>query len=113
MPKRCLPPAAPADLTGPNPDVIFATLGDPVRRRLLLALVDGQPRTATQLMPAASRRLSAVLKHLVVLRAADMITADLDPVDNRRQRYHLSPAFPVQKTDSGWEIDFGCCLVRV
>lgn len=35
-----------------------------------------------------------------------------NPQDGRRRLYHLAPAIPVTKTERGWEMDFGYCLVR-
>jgi len=32
--------------------------------------------------------------------------------DGRRQFCHLCPSIPVTKTATGWEMDFGYCLVR-
>jgi|APTNR8051073442_1049403.scaffolds.fasta_scaffold207073_1 hypothetical protein len=34
------------------------------------------------------------------------------PQDGRRLLYRLAPAIPVTKTERGWEMDFGYCLVR-
>jgi len=35
-----------------------------------------------------------------------------NPQDGRLLLYHLAPAIPVTKTERGWEMDFGYCLVR-
>ena len=113
MPNRSRPPTPPANATGPNPDIIFATLGDPVRRRILQALADGQPRVAKQLAGVASRRISATIKHLAVLRDAGLIVAQENPQDGHRQHYVLAAGIAVTRTERGLEMDFDCCLVRV
>ena len=93
-------------------DTVFATLGDRTRRRLLLAMADGVPRTATQLMSAAGKRLDATLKHLVVLRNSGLIVASQDAMDRRRQTYTLAPTIVVTRSPEGHTMDFGYCLVR-
>lgn len=113
MPNRSRPPALPANATGPNPDVIFAALGDPVRRRILQALADGRPRTAGELGGLVTRRISATLKHLNVLRDAGLIRAQENPQDGHRQHYVLVAGIPVTKTEKGFEMDFDCCVVRI
>ncbi len=115
QPTSARPP--PPTLPAPPPqvipaDVIYASLGDPVRRRLLQTLADGKPRTATMLTGSSGRRLDATLKHLVNLRAAGLVHIAKNPTDGRRQHYQLNPAIPVTKTATGWEIEFGYCLVR-
>lgn len=84
-----------------------------MRRRILQALADGQPRVAKQLASIASRRISATLKHLVVLRDAGLILSRQDPQDGHRQQYILGPGIPVTRTERGLAMDFGCCLVRI
>ncbi len=114
MPKRSLSPASAADPTARNRDAIFALLADPVRRRILELLADGQPHTASGCAKQVSRRLDAALKHLIALRNAGVVTTQADPVDSRRQLYTLVPTIPVQRTAAGRvEIDFDCCLVRL
>ena len=93
-------------------DTVFASLGDRTRRRLLLALSDGQPRRATALTPASGKRFDATLKHLIALRNAGLIVAAPDPADSRRQRYALAPSVNVAQTPEGRTMDFGYCLVR-
>ena len=104
-------PAVPASAV--NADLIYAALGDPRRRRILQVLADGQPRTATQLAPVVGKRLDATLKHLVALRKAGLLLMAPDQNDARRQAYALTPHVAVTGTAAdGWELDFGCCLVR-
>ena len=103
----------PAPTATVPPDLIYDALGDPRRRRILQCLADGKPRTATDLKGATGKRLDATLKHLVALRQAGLIVSLPNAVDGRRQLYGLSPHVPVKRTEAGgWEMDFGCCLVR-
>ena len=89
-----------------------APAAHPTRRRLLQILTDGQGRTATVLAGNVGKRLDATLKHLGALRGADLVVTAENPQDGRRLLYHLAPAIPAMKTDRGWEMDFGYCLVR-
>lgn len=110
-------PAAPPTLPVPPAqvipaDTVYAALGDPTRRRILQILAHGQAHTATTLAGNVGKRLDATLKHLVTLRGAGLVITAENPDDGRCQLYHLSPSIPVTKTDTGWEMDFGYCLVR-
>ena len=58
------------------------------------------------------KRLDATPKHLVALRGAGLVITAENPDDGRRLLYHLAPGIPVTKTERGWEMDFGYCLVR-
>jgi DNA-binding transcriptional ArsR family regulator len=104
----------PVAVTGWTADALFAALGDPVRRRLLLTLADGVPRTASELTGSAERTLDATLKHLVTLRAGGVVVKRANPGDARRQLYSLAHGVTVRTLASGGrEIDFGPCLVRL
>lgn len=110
-------PAAPNATPAPPPqvipaDTIYAALSDPTRRRLLQILAHGKAHTATVLASNVGKRLDATLKHLVALRGAGLVVTAENPQDGRRQLYRLAPSIPVTKTDTGWEMDFGYCLVR-
>jgi len=107
------PPAIPAPPSQVIPaDTVYAALGDPTRRRLLQILADGQGRTASVLAGGVGKRLDATLKHLVALRGAGLVITAENPQDGYRLLYHLAPAIPATKTERGWEMDFGYCLVR-
>ena len=58
------------------------------------------------------RCLDATLKRLVALRGAGLVVTAENLQGGRRLLYHLAPAIPVTKTATGWEMDFGYCLVR-
>jgi DNA-binding transcriptional ArsR family regulator len=113
MARRSKPPPPAAGAAGWNPDVVFAVLADPVRRRLFQCLAHGKPLRALDLALNVGRRLDAALKHLVFLRKAGWITMAPDPVDARRQLYSLAPFVVVTRTEKGCEIDFGCCVLRI
>ena len=94
-------------------DLVFAVLGNPTRRRLLISLAGRPLQTASSLVGATGRNLDATLKHLVALRAAKLITTEENPQDGRRFLYRLSPDISVRRTDAALEVDFGCGVVRV
>jgi len=54
---------------------VFAALADGTRRRLLRAVVDGGPTTATALSSELPVTRQAVAKHLGVLRQAGLVRA--------------------------------------
>jgi DNA-binding transcriptional ArsR family regulator len=96
-----------------NADLVFAALGDPSRRRLMVSLAGRPLQTATDLRGATGKRLDATLKHLVALRAAKLVVAEENPRDGRRMVYRLSPDVTVRRTETALELDFGCGVVRV
>lgn len=106
-------PTVPVSVRIVSADVVFASLGDPTRRRILEALSDGQPRRARALGGASGKRFDATLKHLITLRDSGLIVATPDPTDNRRQLYTLAPSVKVEVSPAGRTMDFGYCLVRL
>lgn len=85
-----------------------------MRRRLLLVLSDGKPRTATGLKNSARRTLDGTLKHQVALREGGLVATKENPADGHRFLYALAPGVQVRTTDSGRrEIDFGPCVLRL
>lgn len=97
-----------------DPDEVFSMLGNPIRRRILLALTQGPGLAASQLGTVVERTQDATLKHLNALRAARLVHMETEPEDHRRQRYTLSPAIQLRPADAPvQELDFGCCLWRV
>lgn len=48
----------------------------------------------------------------VALCGAGLAVTAENPQDGRRLLYHLAPAIPATKTERGWEMDFGYCLVQ-
>lgn len=116
MPDPAPPPLPPSSALPPKewpPDLVFTMLIDPVRRHLLETFARGVSAPASQLAPAAGRRLDALLKHLTAMRTAGLVVAKHDPQDHRRQLYSLSPDVTVRTVPDGREIDFGCCVLRV
>jgi DNA-binding transcriptional ArsR family regulator len=68
-------------------DLVFATLANPVRRRLLELLADG-PRRAGALAREFELSRPAVAEHLRVLQDASLVVG----VQRGRERYyHLNP----------------------
>jgi DNA-binding transcriptional ArsR family regulator len=71
-------PASPAE-----PDDILAAMADPTRRQLLATLAADGPATATELAAGLPISRQAIAKHLVVLRAAGLVTSSKDGRDVR------------------------------
>jgi DNA-binding transcriptional ArsR family regulator len=105
-------PAVPATPLQVDPDTVFFALGDPTRRRILMALAAGVPKTVTELLPATQTKFDATRKHLQELRKAKMVTMAPDPVDSRRQRYSLPPGVIADLSQPMRTLDFGCVVVR-
>jgi DNA-binding transcriptional ArsR family regulator len=80
----------------PEPDAeaiaeqVFAALADPTRRSILATLATGGPATATDLAVELPISRQAIAKHLALLAAAGLVTAE--PGERRRVRYRLQPA---------------------
>jgi DNA-binding transcriptional ArsR family regulator len=72
---------------------VFATLADPTRRAILAALASRGPATATELAADLPITRQAIAKHLALLAAAGLVTAE--PGERRRVRYRLRSA-PMQ-----------------
>ena len=106
-------PTVPIAVKTVDADTVFAALGDATRRRILLGLSDGKPRTATVVRSISGQRLSATIKNLAALRNAGLVVTSQDKVDGRRQAYSLAPSVAVQELPDGKKtMDFGYCLVR-
>src|SRR5437016_8836149 len=72
---------------------VFGALADPTRRAILAALASGGPATATDLAAGLPISRQAIAKHLALLAAAGLVTAE--PGERRRVRYRLRSA-PMQ-----------------
>ena len=68
-------------------DLVFAALGNPVRRQLMELLVEG-PRTAGALAASFDLSRPAVSEHLAVLRTAGLVQEEKA---GRERHYHLTP----------------------
>ena len=110
-------PASPASPPNPAPrwteDEIFTVMSNHARRRIIKALANAVGRPASDLMGTTRKRLDATIKDCCILTKAGFLQMAIDPADGRRMLYTLSPSVPVAKTSSGWELDFGCCVLRV
>jgi DNA-binding transcriptional ArsR family regulator len=94
-------------------DLIYETLANRARRRLLISLAAGGPQPAADLTGASGKRLDATLKHLISLRAAKLVVQQENPRDGRKYLYALAPNVPVTKTEQGAVLDFGFVTVRL
>ena len=72
---------------------VFIALADSTRRAILAALASGGPATATDLAQRLPITRQAIAKHLGLLAAAGLVTAE--PGERRRVRYRLRSA-PMQ-----------------
>jgi DNA-binding transcriptional ArsR family regulator len=72
---------------------VFVALADPTRRAILAALAADGPATATDLADGLPITRQAIAKHLALLAAAGLVTAE--PGERRRVRYRLRSA-PMQ-----------------
>lgn len=70
-------------------------------------------RSATDLTATTGKRLDATIKDCSALVKAGFLQMAPSPVDGRKMLYTLVPAVPITKTASGWELDLGCCVLRV
>ena len=108
------PVSTPAAVAPLDEEAVFSALGNEKRRKLLLALADGQGKPACQLVHLmVGRTHDAALKHLTELREARLVQMAKDPTDARRQLYTLTAAVKVVREAGGLERDFGCCVWRV
>lgn len=69
-------------------DAIFGALGDPTRRRVIRALSEQGPSTATGLASQLPVTRQAVAKHLAALSDAGLVTATQR---GREKLYRISP----------------------
>ena len=106
-------PTVPVSVRTIDADTVFAALGEPTRRRILLALFDGKLHPARALGGSSPKHFDNRRKHLDVLTRAGLVVAEPDPNDRRRQVYRLAPSVKVAETPQGRTMDFGYCLVRL
>ncbi len=72
---------------------VFVALADPMRRSILAALAEKGPTTATDLADQLPITRQGIAKHLALLAAAGLVTAEAG--QGRRVQYRLHPA-PMQ-----------------
>ena len=83
-------------------DVVFAALADPTRRRVLRLVAERGPTSATLLQGQLSVTRQAIVKHLVVLSRAGLVTGQRA---GQEVRYALVPE-PLDEV-SQWIADIG------
>src|SRR5688572_1088987 len=67
---------------------LFTALADPIRRSLLVNLAEHSPRTATQLAQEYPITRQGILKHLIILEDAGLVSVHQA---GREKRYTLTP----------------------
>lgn len=81
---------------------VFATLGDPTRRRILTLVADREGATASALARELPISRQAVQKHLASLESAGLVTA------TRQGRERVFRVTPAPLSDAvGWIADVG------
>ncbi|MCB9742402.1 MAG: winged helix-turn-helix transcriptional regulator [Alphaproteobacteria bacterium] len=75
----------------PEPDEVFAALGDPVRVAVVRALLEG-PERSSALAERLGLARPKMSKHLRVLLDAGLVEVQVDPEDHRAREYHLRRA---------------------
>ncbi len=113
MPDPTPPASSPNQPPRWTEDAIFTVMSNHARRRIIKALANAVGRSASDLMGTTGKKLDATIKDCGLLVKAGFLQMASDPVDGRRMLYTLAPTVPVTQTSSGWELDFGCCVLRV
>jgi DNA-binding transcriptional ArsR family regulator len=83
-------------------DAVFSALSDPTRRRVIRALSEEGPVTATELAERIPVSRQAIAKHLASLEDAGLVASS---VDGRSRRFRLTPG-PMREA-MGWMADVG------
>ena len=95
-------------------DKVLPMFAHPLRWKILLALAEKGPLTASALPGAGSLRgLNSVLKHLGVLRKLNWVVQIENPGDGRKFLYAVSPALPLVQTEHGPVLDFTYATFRL
>ena len=79
-------------------DTIFKALAHESRRKLLDALCERNGQTLNDLCEHLDTSRQAVMKHLAILEAANLVTVTWQ---GREKRHYLNPA-PLQETYGRW-----------
>jgi DNA-binding transcriptional ArsR family regulator len=109
------PSAAAADLDE-RAGAVFSALADPTRRRLLRAVVERGPVTATVLSATLPVTRQAVAKHLGILRHAGLVEAERAGRETRyrAQTDAMSAATRwIDQTGAAWDARLGRLQAQV
>lgn len=88
-------------------------MSNPARRCIVKVLAACAGRCASDLRGTTKKRADATIKDCTALVKAGFLRMAPDPADGRRMLYTLDPAVPRTQTPTGWELDFGCCVLRL
>ena len=104
-----------ADLPGGNGEAaslearaVFALLGNKTRLAILRILLDGRPRTATDMAAALQRDFDGVSKQLRLLREGGLLV-DFAGEDRRFLYFRI----PEKYRQTPGLLDFGVCTIRL
>ena len=108
-----LPPSAPNAGTQLPEDSVFLALCNAGRRHLLRRLVvAGGSMTASEAASGDRKHRNLTVKNLTFLASLHVLLPSVDSADARKQRYTLTPYATPRRTEAGWELDFGCAVLR-
>jgi DNA-binding transcriptional ArsR family regulator len=93
-------------------DSVFEALSDPSRRRILVALFDGQWHAVSGMGGPYPKHRDLIRKHCDALVKGGFIESQPDPADERRKVYRLTPIVKPATTPESRTMDFGCCIIR-
>lgn len=105
-------PQPPAAMCPIAEDLLYDLLSHPARRAILRAASSGKPCVAGDLTSGGQLPRDAMNKQLQALAAAGLLKHAVDPQNRRRFCYTLVPGPIRRQTPTGWELDFGCCVMR-
>jgi hypothetical protein len=94
-------------------DAVYFALNNAGRRQLIRRLgMDRTGLTSSEAGGAGRKGRDVNLKHLTLLARLGIVQTATDSRDARKTRYTLLPSFITRRTETGWELDFGCTVMR-
>ena len=108
------PPPSATRIIAPVPeDAVYFALNNAGRRNLIRRLdMDRAGLTSSEAGGAGRKGRDVNLKHLTLLAKLGVVQTATDSRDARKTRYTLPLTIPTRRTETGWELDFGCTVMR-
>ena len=92
---------------------MYFALNNAGRRQLIRRLaMDRTGLTSSEAGGAGRKGRDVNLKHLTLLARLGVVQTATDSRDARKTRYTLLPSITTRRTETGWELDFGCTVMR-